>query len=102
MYCSRNMDLRTGWIPKLVHGLGHMCSPMGRLYKHLRAVFKSQAIAQMIIRHFGIYTRLQCIALEIWTPGLDRSQSRSMCRATCVAQWAVHTIACKLYLSHRQ
>jgi hypothetical protein len=29
----------------------------------LRALFKSQAIAQMIIRHFVIYSRLQWIAL---------------------------------------
>jgi hypothetical protein len=56
----------------------------------------------MIIRYYGICARLQCIALEMWTPGLDESQSRSMGRATCVARWTGHINACELYLSHRK
>jgi hypothetical protein len=79
------MDLRTGWISKSVHGSDRMCSPMDRPYYRLQALFKSQAIAQIIIRHFVIYTRLQCNTLEIWISGLDGSQSWSMGRATCIA-----------------
>jgi hypothetical protein len=54
----------------------------------------------MIIRYFGICARLQCIALEIWIPRLDGSQSWSIGQAICGTRWAGYINPCKLDLGH--
>jgi hypothetical protein len=77
IYCSGNVTIQTGWSQKPVHIAGNICSQVLQLCECLRALYKSQAIAQMTIRYCGGYTALEYIAPEMQLSGQGEAQSWS-------------------------